>query len=368
MAERTGNLRWEWGWGPSPLASEEEKQAYTARQVRAGKLPVTELPEAYGGMPTGNTRRAIRAREVWVQQQKYLSDIAEQQRQAERVAMEAERLNISMRAEERQQRDQNLEIQKIKMLEDRESRVQKEAGIIFDSIFGRQVGVDQNGNPIMSKPLSPQDPDALKNISNLMKLQYGIQHPAAKEALQTLFNDASQHQQNLVEDAQKQMEQQRTWLIGQQEEAASLGVDTSKYFVTKQDPQTKELVVTGVDQIGLAKAIGEAKRNDLETKKREVAMAKIDEDSRSQARSVLDDINKIDSEIRKANFNAQKESDAKLRQEHINNSEFFKSERDILVQRFNSLVPQQRSAQPQQVQQPQTTGQRPALGDIFGGR
>lgn len=54
---------------PSPLASNEEKAAYRARltmqAIERGEATVADLPESYGGRPTGNTRRAIAAREAW---------------------------------------------------------------------------------------------------------------------------------------------------------------------------------------------------------------------------------------------------------------------------------------------------------------
>lgn len=58
------------GWeGPSPLASPEERSAYRALQVipeiQAGRATVADLPESYGGRPTGTTRRAIRMQAEW---------------------------------------------------------------------------------------------------------------------------------------------------------------------------------------------------------------------------------------------------------------------------------------------------------------
>jgi len=73
--------RRQWGWGPSKLASVEEQRAYEAYQmlpkVAAGELPVSALPEAYGGRPTGTSRRAIRMREEYDKQQ---ADMLERQR------------------------------------------------------------------------------------------------------------------------------------------------------------------------------------------------------------------------------------------------------------------------------------------------
>jgi hypothetical protein len=53
----------------SPLASQEEKEAYRARQVmqaiERGEATVADLPEDYGGRPTGNSSRAVTARKAW---------------------------------------------------------------------------------------------------------------------------------------------------------------------------------------------------------------------------------------------------------------------------------------------------------------
>ena len=50
---------------PSLMASREEKDSYTAQEVGRGNLPSSELSEAYGGRPTGTTRRAIRMQESY---------------------------------------------------------------------------------------------------------------------------------------------------------------------------------------------------------------------------------------------------------------------------------------------------------------
>lgn len=50
---------------PSLMASSEEKDSYAAQEVGRGNLPSSELSEAYGGRPTGSTRRAIRMQEAY---------------------------------------------------------------------------------------------------------------------------------------------------------------------------------------------------------------------------------------------------------------------------------------------------------------
>jgi len=51
------------------MASGEEKEAYraweTTKAIERGEATLADLPEEYGGRPTGSTRRAIRARKAW---------------------------------------------------------------------------------------------------------------------------------------------------------------------------------------------------------------------------------------------------------------------------------------------------------------
>jgi hypothetical protein len=75
-----------WGWGPSDLASQEEKDAWQAmrvgRAIEAGQATVAQLPEAYGGRPTGSSRRAIRQQQAWEAEQ---AAILKQQQEARQI-------------------------------------------------------------------------------------------------------------------------------------------------------------------------------------------------------------------------------------------------------------------------------------------
>jgi hypothetical protein len=89
MADRTrGSERF--GWGPSPLASREEQRAYQAQQImgaiQRGEASVADLPEAYGGRPTGQSRRAIRMQQAWDAQQ--ARDLQQQQAIRQQVEFE----------------------------------------------------------------------------------------------------------------------------------------------------------------------------------------------------------------------------------------------------------------------------------------
>jgi hypothetical protein len=86
---------YQWGWGPSDLASKQERDAYEYLQkrplVESGQISPAELPEAYGGRPQGTTRRAIRMQSEWDAQQ--AARLAEQQaiQQEQRLAKQEER-------------------------------------------------------------------------------------------------------------------------------------------------------------------------------------------------------------------------------------------------------------------------------------
>jgi hypothetical protein len=79
-------MRVERGWGASPLASVEDQNAMVAAEVNAGNRTSADLPEAYGGMPTGSTRRDIRMRDEWVKRQA----IIDRDEQAKREAIQAQ--------------------------------------------------------------------------------------------------------------------------------------------------------------------------------------------------------------------------------------------------------------------------------------
>lgn len=104
MSDRTrGNERF--GWGPSPLASNEEKERYRAsqigREIEAGRATVADLPEDYGGRPQGESRRAIRMQEAYDARQAELLN-------QERIRQEIDRAaRVEQREEWRYTKEQN---------------------------------------------------------------------------------------------------------------------------------------------------------------------------------------------------------------------------------------------------------------------
>jgi hypothetical protein len=84
------------GWGASLGASQEEKEAFEAAEkmplVQAGQLPVSALPEAYGGRPTGKTRRDIRMRAEYDKEQ---ADLLNQQRVMQQMEQDRKQMEIA---------------------------------------------------------------------------------------------------------------------------------------------------------------------------------------------------------------------------------------------------------------------------------
>jgi hypothetical protein len=312
-------IRRGWGWGPS---TPEEQKAFQAAEVIERGGPAEQMPVEYGGRPTGTSRREMRMRaEYDAAQQDYLRNQLIGQ-QMEESAIRMEEVGLAREAQE--------------MEKARQAKIRDEAKFIFDSIRGGvQTGTDEAGNPIFSEPINPSNERDLERITNLMGSQYGMENAAARQAVMRLYEDALKAQESRATQAERGVQEQQSWLIGQQEEAATLGIDATKFFTA--DPQTG--TISKVDQLGLSKAIGEAKRKDLENKNKEIASAKLDEETKGLARSVLDEINKTDSEIRKANFDAGR-TKGTIRDENVAKAEFLRSERDVLVERFNGLMPQ----------------------------
>jgi hypothetical protein len=331
---------------PSYMASPEERAAYTAQEVRAGNAPEYELPEDYGGMPQGTTRRAIRAREAWGQQQAYIAGLAEQQAKME---MEQKRFNLQLDQEKRMQGQYQLELDAALKRSARENRIQDEARAIQDSIIGGKYLGDQDGVPQFSQPIRPDDDDAVDRLREIARNRLGMENPAALAMWKDLYEDAQKYQEAKAESAIETRDKNLSFIVDQQKEASSLGVDVSPYFT--QDEQTGE--VTAVDQIGLSEAIGKAKKEDIERKKQEIVGSKLDEESRKQAVSIIGQIEDTDKLIREANFKAQRETSKKIIDEYLSQSEFLRSERALLEQRFNSIKTEQE--QPQEKAQPAKT-------------
>lgn len=346
MLERVAtDPRRQFGWGPSIMASPEEKRAYQAfqmmPQVEAGRLPVSALPEEYGGRPTGTSRRAMRMQAAYDEAQ---SQALEQERI--RQQMDIQQKELALRAQEQQSiiESRNLARDAAVVKAARDAKVKEQSKRFMEAVLGTTLP-----DGTKTKPIDIYDDNAVESIQSQMYMNdFGMEDPYVRDVAKTLLDDAMRIRESKLAQTQKQAEQQQSWLIGQQEEAASVGVDTTKFFTTKIDPETQQSVVAGVDQLGLSKAIGEAKRQDAERKKQEIASANVSEEIRKEAKDVLKGIEEIDKQIREQNFMASREKSETNRDAYLARAEYLRGERDVLTTRFQNLIPQKQTEQPQQ--------------------
>lgn len=193
MLERVATSpRTRWGWGPSDLASQEEKEAYQFLEMQpkiaAGQATVADLPEAYGGRPTGTSRRAIRMQQAWEAQQKYLSDLEEQNRQREQAAREERRLSIAEQAEQRQQWAQDTK-------EQRDAAILEQSGKIQSAIIGATTP-----DGIKLRPININDDDAPERLQSVIYAnRLGMEDQATKEVVTGLLDDAMRVRQQKLE-------------------------------------------------------------------------------------------------------------------------------------------------------------------------
>jgi hypothetical protein len=234
------------GRRPSAGASKEEKDAYEAYirmpLIESGELSPEDLPEAYGGRPTGTSRRAIRMQaEYDARQQNFLQN----QRIAQQMEIEQGVYNLRLDQEDRLLEAEKISFEAAQLAEAREAKVQDEASLIFRAIRGGVPTSDGEFTP----PINPEDENAVLMISNLMGLQYGMENPVAKEAIMGLYRDALRAQQKREVDMAAKVESDAQKITELTKLATATNRNPDDLFVT--DPDTEELIINPV-------AVGEA--------------------------------------------------------------------------------------------------------------
>jgi len=332
-------------WGASPMASPEERAAYEFVEkrplVESGELSARDLPEDYGGRPQGSSRRAFRMQQAW--DAGYAAEM-ERQKQMQEMEMEQKRFSLQLDSEKRLQGQYQLELDAALKRSARENRIQEEAKAIQDAIIGGKYLGETEGVPQFSQPIRPDDDDAVDRLREISRNRLGMENPAALAMWKDLYEDAQKYQEAKAESAIETRDKNLSYIVDQQKEAASLGVDVAPYFT--QDAQTGE--ITAVDQIGLSEALGKAQKENIEKKKQEISASKLDEETRKQASSIVGQIEDTDKLIREANFKAQRETSKKNIDEYLSQADFLRNERALLEQRFNNIKTEQE--QPQSTQ------------------
>jgi len=354
MSDRTrGNERF--GWGPSPLASNEEKERYRAAQIQqeieAGRATVADLPEAYGGRPTGTTRRSIRMQEEYDKQQN-----AELQRRQATQAMaiqqremfiREENLKLQRDAEERLRLKEDKALEEERMKSERENRIERESSDIRNGIRGMTA---PDGTVI--NPIRVEDANALERLENLARLNFGMKDETAQRMWFRLYDDVLEYRQNKLTAQASDTAKEAEAKVGLAKELAIVGKSVADF--TRKDGR--------IDFEAANAALGEAVRTGEEQKV-------VRSEEREEKRNINSQISKLETDVIKVRGQVgrfQKLLEARKSPQTKADLDAALVEQGILEDEINRLNRLRGGEAAPQTQQG-TTGQRPPLSDIFGG-
>jgi len=227
-----------WGWGPSAMASPEEKAAYDYLEkkplVESGQLSVADLPEQYGGRPQGESRRAIRMQQAWDAQQ--AANIAQQQEMRQQAEF-ARQQEIRNREDVRSQFRYDREIEEYRAKQKLDTEIEKQRNA-FSSGLGQ---------------LDPRSPDYLTQRNQLAKDNpLALVVPEVKE-LTNQFDEVNAIYRTEAEKSAQETEAAKGLRDQQIAQLTKLAKLTGRNLsdLAQSDMQTQELVVDPI-------AVGEA--------------------------------------------------------------------------------------------------------------
>lgn len=226
-----------------------------------------DLPEEFGGRPVGGSRRAIRMQEEW---DKRREQQLQEMQMAQQMELERKRFEIQARDQQLQEDDfffrRNAAEAEQKLKAQQTAEAKEFLGVV-NSLDPRSE--DYRDSLIRLRrqyPLGSLDPQANAIIGEYDKV-HSVYMDARKEDI-------------------RDMQAEEEFRVQQEATAAKLGIDT-KEFVKDGD----------VDRVGLMRKIGEAQKEDLESKEEKIKQAKLDEETRSQAGQITKDMRELQDEI-----------------------------------------------------------------------
>jgi hypothetical protein len=262
--------------------------------VEASRSPTTprELPEDWGGRPSGTSRRAIRMQAEWDKQR--AAEI-EEQRALQSMDIQQKQFEMSLRDQKMQEDDfyYNRGLQEAEQkLKAQQLEEAKDFTNAANSLDPRSLNYrDQLISLRKQYPLG-----ALDSSVNLIIGEYDKAH--------SVYMDSEKEKQS-------ERDQERDWRVRQEDTASELGIDVDKF----KNAETGE-----IDRVGLMREVGSQRRKQTEEKENKVKEERLDQESRSAAKTVIREINDITDELETAEFDAtnskglvQKEALGKVR-------------------------------------------------------
>lgn len=341
MARVQSDPRRQWGWGPSALASPEEKDAWRVSQGQAPRdirndPTYREWAYTEGGYP--KSRRQIRMQEEWEKRQ---AEQLNQQRIMQQMDMEQKNYDLRLQSEQRLQDQQRLG-------QFREEEVQNQARRAMESVIGATLPDGQR-----TRPINVNDENAVERLQSVIYSNpLGMENQATKEAVTMMLNDAlsiRERRNQELADAAKADAQAK---VGLAKDLGAYGLSIADF--TKDGK---------IDFVAANEAVGKAYAAGEEAK---VGLA----ETKEERKNIAEKITSAEKELLKVRARvaaAQKRVEARPTVADFKTEfEAATIEQGILedeINRLNRLRGGEAAPQPQQG----TTGQRPPLSDIFGG-
>lgn len=304
----------------------------TGIQPRSGITPA-DLPESWGGRPTGTSRRAIRMQKEWDDQRK----------------REIEDYNIQRQAYEND-RTYGLQMRDQMIQEAEYQRKQEEA--VANQKLQAQARLESTNILSAINRLDPRSQDFESQVAEIMANNpLGTTDEAVQKTLGQ-YSAASQVYRKAEEDRQRKQELENTAKTGLAKDLGAYGLSIADF--------TKNGVI---DFVAANEAVGKAYS---EGEKAKVGLS----ETKEERKNIAEKITSAEKELLKVRARV---AAAQKRVEERPTVKDFKTEfeaatieQGILedeINRLNRLSGGEAASQPQQG----TTGQRPPLSDIFGG-
>lgn len=228
-----------------------------------------DMPEEWGGRPTGTTRRAIRMQKAWDERQAAIL----QQQEAQRRQYEFDRAaEIQMRnqAMTESRYDREMEEYKAKQKMDAQKEFERQG------FMGR------------FNELDPQSSDFSEKLVELYRLYPLSATLPEVNAVVNEYKTANTVYREAEKENSRDQKQEQDWRVQQEAMATELGISVDEFT----DPRTGE-----VNRIGLMQRVGEERRKQKEDNEKKAQELKLDAEKRSAVTSLNREIRDIDDEL-----------------------------------------------------------------------
>jgi hypothetical protein len=249
---------------------------YAPIEANRSSMAPRELPEDWGGRPSGTSRRAIRMQADW--DKKRAAEI-EEQRDLQAMDIQRKQFEMGLR-DQKMQEDSFYYDRGIQEAEQKLKAQQLEEAKDFTNA---------------ANSLDPRSPDYRDQLISLRK-QYplGALDPSVNSIIGE-YDKVHSVYMEIEKEKKSEQNQERDWRVRQEDTASELGIDVDKF----KNAKTGE-----IDRVGLMREVGSQRRKQTEDKENKIKEERLDQESRGAAKTVIREINDITDELEAAEFDA----------------------------------------------------------------